>query len=140
MKRSVDRILTTHTGSLPRPAHLLEAMYAKEDGQAQLKDVEAGIRDAVGEVVRRQAEVGIDVLNDGEMSKIGYATYVKDRLTGFEGESAMMNLADVADFPEWGQRLFGELGKGMSYVRTPACVGPIEVKDREQVARDIENL
>ena len=140
MKRSVDRILTTHTGSLPRPAHLLEAMYAKEDGQAQLKDVEAGIRDAVGEVVRRQAEVGIDVLNDGEMSKIGYATYVKDRLTGFEGESAMMNLADVADFPEWGQRLFGELGKGMSYVRTPAFVGPIEVKDREQVARDIENL
>lgn len=140
MKRSVDRILTTHTGSLPRPAHLLEAMYAKEDGQVQLKDVEAGIRDAVGEVVRRQAEVGIDVLNDGEMSKIGYATYVKDRLTGFEGESAMMNLAEVADFPEWGERLFDELGKGMSYVRSPACVGPIEVKDREQVARDIENL
>ncbi|MGH2511420.1 MAG: cobalamin-independent methionine synthase II family protein [Candidatus Limnocylindrales bacterium] len=140
MKRSVERILTTHTGSLPRPASLLEAMYAREDGQAQDQDLEAGIRDAVGAVVRRQVEVGVDVLNDGEMSKIGYSTYVKDRLTGFEGESGMINLAEIADFPGWGQRMFAETGQGMRYVRSPACVGPIAIKDRTQVARDIANL
>ncbi len=140
MKRSVDRILTTHTGSLPRPPELLALMYAKEDGQAKSEDVETAVRDAVGDVVRRQAEAGVDVLNDGEMSKISYSTYVKDRLTGFEGESAMVNIAEVADFPEWGQRRFAESGTGMRYVRTPACVGPIELKDREPVARDIENL
>ena len=140
MKRSVDRILTTHTGSLPRPPGLLALMYAKEDGQARPQEVETGIRAAVGEVVHAQAEAGLDVLNDGEMSKIGYSTYVKDRLTGFEGESVMVNLAEVADFPEWGQRMFAEAGTGMRYVRTPACVGPIAVKDREQVKRDIANL
>jgi len=94
VKRSVDRILTTHTGSLPRPPGLLALMYAKEDGQARPQEVETGIRAAVGEVVHAQAEAGLDVLNDGEMSKIGYSTYVKDRLTGFEGESVMVNLAD----------------------------------------------
>jgi 5-methyltetrahydropteroyltriglutamate--homocysteine methyltransferase len=140
MKTSVDRILTTHTGSLPRPDDLLQLMYAKEDGKAEPRVVEAGVRDAVTWAVRKQAEAGVDVLNDGEMSKIGYSTYVKDRLTGFEGEGALMGLPEMGDFPEWGQRMFAELGHGMEYVRTPACVGPIKVKDREQVKRDIENL
>ena len=140
MKRSVDRILTTHTGSLPRPAALLALMYAREDGRANPAEVEAAVRDAVLDVARRQAEAGVDVLNDGELSKIGYSTYVKDRLTGFEGESAMVNLAELADFPEWGQRMFAEAGQGMRYVRTPACVGPIAVKDRGPLQRDIANL
>jgi 5-methyltetrahydropteroyltriglutamate--homocysteine methyltransferase len=140
MKRSTDRILTTHTGSLPRPPDLVEQMFAKEDGKADPGAVAARVRDAVTDIVGKQAEVGVDVLNDGEVSKIGYSTYVKDRLTGFEGESVAPSPTDLVDFPTFQERMFRELGRGFEYVRTPACTGPITLRDREQVRTDIENL
>ena len=140
MQRSTDRILTTHTGSLPRPPELLQMLYARENGSQDEAEFESTLRAAVADVVRRQAEAGVDVLNDGEMGKIGYSTYVKDRLTGFEGESAMIGLGDLNDFPAFAQRMFSDIGEERSFLQMPACSGPIAVKDRQQLKRDIENL
>ena len=84
MKRCTERILTTHTGSLPRPTDLLALIKAMETGTGDMAAFEARVRSAVTEIVRAQIEAGIDVVNDGEMGKPSYATYVKDRLTGFE--------------------------------------------------------
>jgi 5-methyltetrahydropteroyltriglutamate--homocysteine methyltransferase len=137
MKRSTDKILTTHTGSLPRPDDLIPLLQAKDAGEPLDREVfERRVRGAVREVVQRQAETGIDVLNDGEMGKIGYATYIKDRLTGFEGEEmARPTRGEARDFPEWGAR-FGAAAD----VRRPACDGPIAWKDFSEVQRDIDNL
>src|SRR5215468_3150801 len=86
MKRSTERFLTTHTGSLPRPDDLIRMMYAKEEGvPVDRAALAARVRSGVAEIVRKQAEAGIDIVNDGEMSKPSYATYVKDRLAGFGG-------------------------------------------------------
>ncbi|HYQ21544.1 MAG TPA: epoxyalkane--coenzyme M transferase, partial [Xanthobacteraceae bacterium] len=86
MIRSTDRFLTTHAGSLPRPDDLIRMMYAKEEGvPVEREALAARVRAAVSEVVRKQADAGIDLVNDGEMSKPSYATYVKDRLAGFGG-------------------------------------------------------
>ena len=88
MKRSTDRILTTHTGSLPRPADLIEMLRKADAGEPIDKAAfDARVRSAVDEIVHKQAEAGIDIVNDGEMGKPGYSTYVKDRLTGFKGQS-----------------------------------------------------
>ena len=88
MKRSLDRILTTHTGSLPRPADLIRMMFAREEGvPVDGPALAARIRAAVAEVVRKQTDAGITVVNDGELSKPSYATYIKDRLSGFGGTS-----------------------------------------------------
>ena len=87
MRRSTERILTTHTGSLPRPGALLDLLKAKDEGQSvNASQFERATADATKEVVRKQIETGVDIVNDGEMSKIGYATYVKDRLVGFDAE------------------------------------------------------
>src|SRR5262245_40186334 len=87
MKGSFDRFLTTHTGSLPRPEDLIRMMFAKEEGiPIEPRAFAVRIQDAVTEIVRRQTAAGIDVINDGEMSKPSYATYIKDRLNGFGGE------------------------------------------------------
>ena len=141
MKRSVDRVLTTHTGSLPRPPDLLPLLFAKEDGEvADTEALERAIRGAAVDVVRKQVELGVDVLNDGEMGKISYATYIHDRLTGFEGQGAMPSPADIVDYPEFGQRMFQGSEEVLKHWRPLACNGPIAVKDREQVKRDIQNL
>ena len=140
MQRSVERILTTHTGSLPRPPELVELLFAKEEGRPDPAALEPAIRDAVAWVVRQQADTGVDVLNDGEMGKISYATYVKDRLTGFEGQGRMVAMGDIFDFPEFGQRVFKDLDEAMKHMTMPACTGPIAVKDPEQVQRDIRNV
>src|SRR5258708_40284443 len=103
MKRSTERILTAHTGSLPRPDDLADMLFARESGDlADRGSLEARVRSAVAEVVRRQAEVGVDVVNDGEMGKIGYSTYVKDRLSGFSmaAESTRRPPPDLTDFPD----------------------------------------
>jgi 5-methyltetrahydropteroyltriglutamate--homocysteine methyltransferase len=93
MKRSNDRILTTHTGSLPRPAELLSLMSAAESGAtSDIARMQARARSAVAEVVRKQIDAGVDIVNDGEASKPSYATYVKDRLTGFHGEADVMSI------------------------------------------------
>ena len=100
MQRSRDRFLTTHTGSLPRPDDLIRTMYAKEEGVPVDADaLAARVKAAVAEVVRKQADAGIDLINDGEMSKPSYATYIKDRLDGFGGTGNTFVYQDLSDFP-----------------------------------------
>jgi 5-methyltetrahydropteroyltriglutamate--homocysteine methyltransferase len=141
MQRSVERILTTHTGSLPRPPELVGLLFAKEEGRQPDTDaLESAIRDGVAGIVRQQVEVGVDVLNDGEMGKISYSTYVKDRLSGFEGEGRMIGMGDIVDFPKFGQRVFQDMGEAIKHMTMPACNGPIAVKDPGQVQRDIRNV
>ncbi len=139
MKRSMERVLTTHTGSLPRPVDLVRMMFAKEEGvpvdQAALA---ARIRSAVAEAVRKQAEAGIDVINDGEVSKPSYATYIKDRLNGFGGTSQSLQYQDLVDFPELAKRVFGDPGR--SRRKNPACTGPVSVRDAQAAQTDAENL
>jgi 5-methyltetrahydropteroyltriglutamate--homocysteine methyltransferase len=137
MKRSTDHILTTHTGSLPRPSDLVDMVLRKEAKQPVDEELFAErVGRAVAEVVHRQSEVGISVLNDGEQGKPGYSTYMKDRLTGFEGESTAADVSGEAkDFPEYSARRAGRA----SPLR-PACAGPIAWKDRAAVRKDIENL
>src|SRR6476660_594902 len=100
MKRSTERFLTTHTGSLPRPDDLIRAMFAKEEGvPIDRAALATRISDAVAEVVKKQVEAGVDLVNDGEMSKPSYATYVKDRLDGFGGTGNTFVYQALAEFP-----------------------------------------
>ena len=137
MKRSTDRFLTTHTGSLPRPTDLIRMMFAREEGvPVDAAALAARVSAAVDDVVRRQVECGLDVVNDGEMSKPSYATYIKDRLRGFGGESHALVYQDLADFPELARRVFGDPGR--SRRRTPACTGPISLRDPQAAQTDAE--
>ena len=139
MKGSVERILTTHTGSLPRPADLVRMMFAREEGvPVDGPALAARIRTAVAEVVRKQTEAGITVVNDGELSKPSYATYVKDRLNGFGGTSHPLQYRDLVEFPEMAKRVFGDPGR--SRRKTPACTGPIGVRDPAAAQADVDNL
>jgi 5-methyltetrahydropteroyltriglutamate--homocysteine methyltransferase len=139
MKRSTERFLTTHTGSLPRPDDLVQMMFAKEEGQpVDAAALRARIRSAVARVVEKQIEAGIDIVNDGEMSKPSYATYIKDRLDGFGGESRPLVYQDLVGFPEFARRVFGDPGR--SRRRTPGCDGPISVRDPEAPEADVANL
>src|ERR1043166_7805943 len=137
--RSTERFLTTHTGSLPRPDDLIRMMYAKEEGvPVDAAALGARVRAAVAEVARKQAEAGIDVINDGEMSKPSYATYVKDRLAGFGGSGNTFVYKDLADFPKLQQHVFGDPGR--SRRKTPACNGPISGRDAAAADADVANL
>jgi 5-methyltetrahydropteroyltriglutamate--homocysteine methyltransferase len=139
MIRSIDRFLTTHAGSLPRPDDLVRIMYAKEEGRAvDRAELATHIRDGVARVVAQQKETGIDIVSDGEMSKPSYATYVKDRLSGFGGTGNTFVYQDLVDFPNLAKRVFGDPGR--SRRKTPACNGPIAFRDIEAVQTDIENL
>ena len=139
MQRSTDRFLTTHTGSLPRPDDLVRMMYAKEEGvPVERAALAARVRAAVAEVVKKQAAAGVDLVNDGEMSKPSYATYVKDRLAGFGGSGNTFVYQDLADFPVLEKRVFGDPGR--SRRKTPACNAPISVHDPQAVVEDIDNL
>jgi 5-methyltetrahydropteroyltriglutamate--homocysteine methyltransferase len=128
-----SRILTTHTGSLPRPPELTELMLKHDAGQF---DDEASLREhiarATAEVVRRQRATGIDILNDGEYGKVSYSGYVKERLSGFDGEPRKRNFVDP-EFPDW-QR------PTPPQVRYPTNNGPVELRDPGGVRRDIANL
>jgi 5-methyltetrahydropteroyltriglutamate--homocysteine methyltransferase len=142
MKRSSERILTTHTGSLPRPDDLADMLFAKESGELGDRPAfDARVRSAVAEVVRKQAELGVDIVNDGEMGKIGYSTYVKDRLSGFGDEAAKrasLSAADMAEFPEFTQRAF--LGRKVPPMKRPSCNAPISYRNRDELARDLDNF
>ena len=139
MKHSVDRFLTTHTGSLPRPDDLIRMMFAREEGvPVDRAALGARIRSAVAEVVGKQAGAGIAVVNDGELSKPSYATYIKDRLNGFGGTSQALQYRDLVDFPEMAKRVFGDPGR--SRRKTPACTGPISVRDAAAAQADVDNL
>ncbi len=139
MKRSTERFLTTHTGSLPRPADLIRTMFAKEEGvPVDPVALAARVRAAVAEVVGKQVEAGIDLVNDGEMSKPSYATYVKDRLSGFGGSGNTFVYQDLAEFPTLAKRVFGDPGR--SRRKTPACNAPISVRDPGAAVVDIADL
>ena len=140
MKRSASRILTTHTGSLPRSPGLQELLREREerrDLDAALFDTE--VRQAVADVTAKQKETGIDVVNDGEQGRGQYATYVKERLTGFEGERAVRTRPrlDDADFPEFAATQTHLSSRNMPQ---PACTGPISWKDWAAAQRDIDTF
>jgi 5-methyltetrahydropteroyltriglutamate--homocysteine methyltransferase len=139
LKRSSERILTTHVGSLPRSQAVTEVLFARENGT--LADASAGnatIAAAVHDVVRRQVEVGIDVVSDGEMSKISYATYIADRFSGFAGDTPREPGQDLVEFPGLLKKL-AERGATAKY-RRPRCVGDIRVKDTKPLEADIDHL
>jgi 5-methyltetrahydropteroyltriglutamate--homocysteine methyltransferase len=139
MKRSSERFLTTHTGSLPRPEDLIRMMYAKEEGvPVDAAALAERVASAVEEVVRKQAEAGVDVINDGEMSKPSYATYIKDRLSGFGGAGNTFVYQDLVEFPTLAKRVFGDPGR--SRRKTPACNAAIGVRDRQAAQADVDHL
>jgi 5-methyltetrahydropteroyltriglutamate--homocysteine methyltransferase len=139
MLRNTDRFLTTHTGSLPRPDDLIQIMVAKEEGiPVDAAALEARICTAVDEMVQRQSEAGVDIINDGEMSKPSYATYVKDRISGFGGSGNSFVFQDLVAFPRTAERVFANPGRKVR--RTPACNGPIEVRDRISPKADVDRL
>ena len=144
MKRSTERILTTHAGSLPRPPDLLAKAAAIERGGGDIAAFEARVPSAVAEIVRQQVEAGVDIVNDGEQGKPSYATYVKDRLTGFEEggttEQMMMVQADMADFPEYRTRYAARRAEAGAVLRRPSCTGAVSYKDRKAVDKEISNL
>ena len=133
---NTDHVQTTHVGSLPRPPDVTDLLFAREKGQAVADaDFTAVIGAAVRDVVARQRSIGIDVPSDGEFSKISYATYIKDRLSGFEGDSPRRPPADLADYPSYMARL-AQSGGTPAYSR-PCCVGPIAVKDLQPLEDDV---
>jgi 5-methyltetrahydropteroyltriglutamate--homocysteine methyltransferase len=138
MKRSTSHILTTHTGSLPRSRELQDLLRLREERQPfDQQAFDASVRTAVADVVRQQIATGLDVINDGEQGRSQYAGYVKDRLTGFEGERrvrARPRLGD-ADFPD-----FVVPHQSSTSMPQPACTGPIAWRDKEAIQRDIANL
>jgi len=139
VQHSNDRFLTTHTGSLPRPDALIQAMFAKESGvPVEGASLDAMIQDAVKDVVRKQLASKVDWINDGEMSKPSYATYIKDRLAGFGGESNSFVYQDVAEFPSLERKVFGDPGR--SRRKTPACNAAIEVMDAQAAVNDTMHL
>lgn len=139
MKLSTDRILTTHVGSLPRSKAVTDGVFAKENEQPfDPQQLASTIRDAVNDVVAKQVEVGVDIVSDGEMSKISYATYIKDRITGFAGDSERNPPADLEEFPGFLERQAGS-GGTPSYKR-PCCVGDIAVKNMEPLQEDLDNF
>ena len=140
MTSSSAGILTTHVGSLPRPQDVVDCLFAQDRGEpyeaSRFEDV---MRGAVADVVRRQLTVGIDVVGDGEMSKISYATYIRHRLNGFEvGNVPRATPQDLDDYPEYRDRI-AAAGATPKYVR-PICKGPISVKTLEPLRADIARL
>jgi 5-methyltetrahydropteroyltriglutamate--homocysteine methyltransferase len=136
MKRSSERILTTHAGSLPRPPDLLEMIRAREEGRpVDAEAFAARVRSAVEEVVRKQVEAGIDLVSDGEMGKRGFAAYVAGRLAGFGGENLEQRVfADRAAFPEW-----SALAPSVALKRQ-MCLEPLVWQGDEGIQTDLQNL
>ena len=139
MKTSQDRILTTHVGSLPRPPELRQMLVRKDQGEPfDQSELDRMVRQAVFDIVRRQAAVGVDIVNDGEMSKPGYSTYIADRLSGFAGHQPAKPRLDTKDHPNFLAAL--ERMTGANIARRAVCVGPIAWRDREPLHQDLANL
>ena len=137
MKRSTEKILTTHTGSLARPAELHEIVMARAQGKPyDIEALDLAVKSAVSGIVKKQVAAGVDVINDGEQSKTNWTAYVNDRLNGFGGEDAPRPLTlDQREFPEYSARR--AVGGG---IRRLSCVGPLSWKDFAAVGKDIDNL
>jgi len=139
MKRSTDRILTTHVGSLPRPPQLAKLLVAKDQGEAyDPATLDREVAAAVTAIVKRQAETGIDVIDDGEMSKPGYSTYIADRLTGFAGHAARKPPLDTRDYPNFNAAMTRMTGP--QTLRRSNCVAAVTLRDRAPAAQDIANF
>ena len=142
MKLSRERILTSHVGSLPRSAQVLRVLDQREsEGTLDIAEFDRVMDAAVSDIVARQVRIGIDVVSDGEMSKINYATYVHDRLAGFSGEGsteAAKPHLDVAPFPAFREKMAQLTGKRR--FKRVTCVGPISVCDRSGLDRDLKNM
>jgi 5-methyltetrahydropteroyltriglutamate--homocysteine methyltransferase len=139
MKTSQDRILTTHVGSLPRPPALRELLVKKDKGEPyDQAELDRLTTEAVAGIVRRQAEVGVDIVDDGEMSKPGYSTYIADRLTGFAGHEPAKPRLDTGPHPNFTAAIGRMTGDNVA--RRAVCVGPIAWRDREPLHQDIANL
>ena len=143
MQRSTERILTTHTGSLPRPPDLLALLQATNDGQPGARQAfRERARTAVAEVVRQQAEAGIDIVSDGEMAKPSFVHYVRDRLAGFEGVSSRpsgLNFdEEFPGFEAWRTR--GSTVPASPFQSRPLCTGPLAWKDKGELQADIDAL
>lgn len=139
MKLSKDRILTTHVGSLPRPREVSDLLFAQDRGDNyDPAHFDATIRSGVADAISRQSEAGIDIVSDGEMGKISYATYIRHRLTGFEGDSARPTPQDLDEYPEYRDRLVA--GGASAKYRRPVCKGPIAVKDLTPLKDDISRM
>ena len=146
MQRSTDRFLTTHVGSLGRPHDLLEIMREREHGRPHdARRYAERVTGAVGEVVGAQVGAGIDVVTDGEMSKVSFLTYVKDRLAGFEpgaGEKLMPPSwqVEIDRFPEYYADYLGKYKDQVSPMTTMVCNGPVTYEGHDQLATDVANL
>lgn len=135
----MSSVLTTHTGSLPRTQKVVDFIFAREHGTPfEQAAFDAAMTEAVSETVRKQVEAGIDIVSDGETSKISYATYVKDRYTGFDGDSPRNAPADLKKFPTFLKRLADD-GGTPQYAR-PMCVGEVKSKGQGELEKDIANL
>jgi len=139
MQTSTDRILTTHVGSMPRPEDLAELLYKVEFSEPYDHDeFERSVRQAVTDIVAKQCEWGLDIINDGEMGKTGYATYIQQRLDGFSGESSSIRFDDMTNFPEY--RREQAKAAGTRRLNRPCCTGEVTIRDAAPLTRDIENL
>jgi 5-methyltetrahydropteroyltriglutamate--homocysteine methyltransferase len=139
MKTSSERILTTHVGSLPRPDDAVALLLRKDRGEAyDQAEFDRVMRRAVADIVKRQVEIGLDVVSDGETSKIGYATYIKDRFNGFGGDFTPKPHLDLADHPEFRKRMTAFLGS--QTFRRLTCIAPVSTKDRNAAKFDVENF
>ncbi len=146
MQRSTDRILSTHVGSLARPHDLLEVLREREHGRPYDADrLAALITTAVGDVVAEQVRAGLDVVTDGEMSKVSFLTYVKDRLSGFDaspGERLMPPSwqVEIDAFPEYYAGYLGKYSEQVSPMTTMVCTGPVTYTGQAQLQTDLDNL
>ena len=135
----MSKIKTTHVGSLPRSKELSELLFKKDKkelfDQSQLDKI---IEDNVNKIVKKQIDIGIDIISDGEMSKISYATYVKDRIKGFSGESERKAPKDLDDFPSYKEKI-ARSGGTPTYTR-PCCTDELKIKDTKSLTKDIDNL
>lgn len=139
MRLSTDRILTTHVGSLPRSPELSELLLRKDHGEdfdaAKLDRV---IRESVADNVARQAAIGLDIVSDGEASKVSYATYIHERLSGFEGDQPRKPALDLAGYPDFRERIARVAGR--QAFRRSCCVGPVAAQNRHRLKKDLANL
>ena len=139
MKLSTDRILTTHVGSLPRSSEIVALLYKKDSGEPYDEaEFDAAIARGVASAVAEQVAAGVDIVSDGETSKVGYSTYIKDRLSGFAGHHPRPPHLDLAPYPELREALGRMLGK--QAFKRAACVGPIALIDRAAMLKDLDNL
>jgi 5-methyltetrahydropteroyltriglutamate--homocysteine methyltransferase len=138
MRTSRERILVTHVGSLPRTPAVVESLLRKERGEGAGESFERAMREGVAEAVRRQAGIGIDVVSDGETSKISYSTYIKDRYAGFGGEYVPRTHLDLREHPEFRERMKAFLGP--RHEKRMRCVAPVVLRDRGPLEQDLANF